>query len=289
MKKTPLVTYILLSYNQENYIESAVLSALEQDYSNLEIIISDDCSTDNTYEIISNIFKNIKDSSYEINIHINRNTSNMGFIPHFNKLISMSKGEFIVVNAGDDICVKTRTSDAIDVFKNNPDIMHLSFIDDEIDENGKVIFCHENLDGKIVKFNLGDFILRKKKYKISGASRVYRSEIFKIYPPLLDSTPTEDTTTFFRGILIGDAAILNKKGILYRRHSSSLSAEKNLMKMDINRIIKQYYTDAMFAFKNGHIRISDLYIALLWIFSITFKRNFRKIIFLLKNMFSRFR
>ncbi|KJF78562.1 hypothetical protein UA45_05225 [Morganella morganii] len=48
-----LVSFVLISYNQEKYIEDALLSVLEQDYSNLEIIVSDDGSTDNTKNIIN--------------------------------------------------------------------------------------------------------------------------------------------------------------------------------------------------------------------------------------------
>jgi glycosyltransferase involved in cell wall biosynthesis len=45
----PLISFLLLSYNQEEYINDAVDGAFSQTYSTLEIIISDDCSNDNTY------------------------------------------------------------------------------------------------------------------------------------------------------------------------------------------------------------------------------------------------
>ena len=55
---SPLVTFAILAYNQVGFIEVAVNAALAQDYPNLEIIISDDCSEDDTYKIIQNIVKN---------------------------------------------------------------------------------------------------------------------------------------------------------------------------------------------------------------------------------------
>ncbi|HUF60663.1 MAG TPA: glycosyltransferase, partial [Verrucomicrobiales bacterium] len=48
----PLVSFLLLAYNQEQYIHEAVEGAFSQTYSPLEIILSDDCSTDRTFEIM---------------------------------------------------------------------------------------------------------------------------------------------------------------------------------------------------------------------------------------------
>ena len=49
----PLITFALMAYNQEQLIEEAVAGALAQTYSPLEIILSDDCSTDRTFSIMS--------------------------------------------------------------------------------------------------------------------------------------------------------------------------------------------------------------------------------------------
>ena len=50
--RRPLITFALMAYNQEQLIEEAVAGALAQTYSPLEIILSDDCSTDRTFEIM---------------------------------------------------------------------------------------------------------------------------------------------------------------------------------------------------------------------------------------------
>ncbi len=48
----PLVTFMLRTYNHERFIREAVRSALTQTYSPLQVVISDDCSQDRTFEII---------------------------------------------------------------------------------------------------------------------------------------------------------------------------------------------------------------------------------------------
>ena len=51
MVKEPLVSVIISAFNAENTIEKSVESISDQSYKNLEILVSDDCSTDNTYEM----------------------------------------------------------------------------------------------------------------------------------------------------------------------------------------------------------------------------------------------
>ena len=53
----PLVSFCIITYNQENYILDALNGAVNQDYENLEIIVSDDCSKDNTFGVIENFVK----------------------------------------------------------------------------------------------------------------------------------------------------------------------------------------------------------------------------------------
>ena len=53
-----MVTYVVLTYNQESYIREAVQSALAQNYSPLEVIVSDDCSIDKTFDVIREIYLN---------------------------------------------------------------------------------------------------------------------------------------------------------------------------------------------------------------------------------------
>jgi glycosyltransferase involved in cell wall biosynthesis len=57
MQNKTLVSYCIFTYNQEQYIEECIRGALSQTYENLEIIISDDFSTDQTFKIIQRIQK----------------------------------------------------------------------------------------------------------------------------------------------------------------------------------------------------------------------------------------
>ena len=87
-----LVTlYRLRNFKQERFIEEAVRSALSQDYSPLEIVISDDCSPDNTFSIIEELIANYNGPH---KIVLNRNERNLGLAENINgQTLELGSGE----------------------------------------------------------------------------------------------------------------------------------------------------------------------------------------------------
>lgn len=240
----PLVTYILLAYNHEQFIESAIEGLLEQDYDNIEFIISDDSSSDNTYDIICAATKShlaIK------NIILNRNEENLGLVKHFNKLVSMAKGTIIVVAAGDDISLKSRVSKTVDIFSENENVTFISFNDNVIDSNGNVTSKGNRVKyNGIRKFDLNDFI-SDKPIPFSGASRAFKKEVYDTFGDLDPNCVTEDTPYIIRGLIMGQTAISSDIGICYRKHDNNLSGALSLAKMDVDAISQQYIIDCNLA------------------------------------------
>lgn len=90
----PLVTVAMVTYNSSQYVRMAIESVLASSYTNFELIISDDCSTDNTWEII-NEYKDIRIRAY-------RNEINLREYPNRNRCIDLAEGEYIIFVDGDD-------------------------------------------------------------------------------------------------------------------------------------------------------------------------------------------
>lgn len=100
------MAFLLLAYNQEHYIREAVEGALSQDYHPLQLVFSDDCSTDSTFRIISDLA-----SSYSgpHRISLNRNPRNLGFLPHLEFCTRhLVTPQTIVLAAGDDVSLPAR-------------------------------------------------------------------------------------------------------------------------------------------------------------------------------------
>lgn len=97
MLNNPLVTVICLCYNHSKYVIEALESVLNQTYTNVELLIADDFSTDNSVLIIKKWLANHP----EIQFYVNKD--NLGNTTTFNKCLKLSKGQYIIDLAADDV------------------------------------------------------------------------------------------------------------------------------------------------------------------------------------------
>ncbi len=109
----PKFTVVTITYNSSKYVRQAIESVLAQTYSDFEYIISDDCSTDNTWEIIQEY--------NDPRIRAWRNEKNIGEYPNRNKTLSEAKGEYIYWLDGDDILYKNTIRDYKELIAFFPD------------------------------------------------------------------------------------------------------------------------------------------------------------------------
>jgi len=97
MTEKPLVSILMTAYNREKYIAEAIESVLVSSYQNFEIIITDNCSTDKTFEIAKSY--EAKDSRIKVYL----NETNLGQFPNRNRAASYAKGKYIKYLDSDDI------------------------------------------------------------------------------------------------------------------------------------------------------------------------------------------
>ena len=122
----PLVSIILPVYNDEKFLNATLTSLFSQDYTNFEIIAVDDCSIDNSYNILS---------SYKDNrLKLFRNEKNMGISKTTNKAFSHASGKYIMQQDHDDISLSNRISLSVSFLESNPNIDGLSGAEKSINE-----------------------------------------------------------------------------------------------------------------------------------------------------------
>jgi glycosyltransferase involved in cell wall biosynthesis len=110
MNNDPLISVLMTAYNREQYIADAIESVISSNYSNWELIITDDCSVDNTFQIAQ---------SYEFldsRIRLYRNEINLGDYPNRNKAASYAKGELILNVDSDDMIFKETMLQCVNIF-----------------------------------------------------------------------------------------------------------------------------------------------------------------------------
>lgn len=125
-----LISVLMPTYNVENYVEDAVRSILIQSYSNFELIVVDDCSTDNTFNILKTL------SKLDCRIKLFRNSKNIKIVETLNFAITKAKGLYIARMDGDDISYPNRLEILYKYLKDHTDIDLVGSQMETINENG---------------------------------------------------------------------------------------------------------------------------------------------------------
>jgi len=112
IKPEPVITVFMAAYNAAAYIKEAIESVITQTFEDYELLIVDDGSVDNTFEIIS--------SFNDPRIRVIRNGKNMGLTSTRNVALNEAKGTYLAILDSDDIAMKNRLQLQYDFFSENP-------------------------------------------------------------------------------------------------------------------------------------------------------------------------
>jgi len=129
MKK---VSICIPVYNGAKYVCETINSVLNQDYENLEILVSDDCSTDDTISIV----ESIKDNR----IRIIKNKENLGLGGNWNVLLREATGDYLMIVCQDDLLIPGVISQKVKVLEENPDVVIVTSASYVINENSTRLF-----------------------------------------------------------------------------------------------------------------------------------------------------
>lgn len=223
-QERPLLSFLLLSYNQEQFIREAVAGAFAQTYSPLEIIISDDCSTDSTFEIICEMANKYSGPHLVI---LNQNQRNLGIGAHINHAMELVNGELIVGGAGDDVSVPERSSVMYEAWQASGGRAFSLFSEAVvIDEHGKQL---KKLYGDRIP-GLADSVedaVRRGGVGVAGCTHAFSRKTFDFFGRMDNQTMAEDMVIPFRSLLLGDIHYINTPLVLYRTHGGNISMESS--------------------------------------------------------------
>jgi glycosyltransferase involved in cell wall biosynthesis len=225
-EERPLVTFALFAYNQEKYIREAVEGALAQTYSPLEIILSDDNSSDRTFDIMKEMARQY---SGPHKIILNKPHSNLGLAGHVNEVMELAKGELVVVAAGDDISFSDRVSALTATWleeKKPPAMCSQAVVISDTGE--KIADRFRGYDGaypipgqtrtqSIKRLLLEDHCI------LLGCTEAWTPHLFEFFGPLGDKVIHEDNVVSLRAWLLGRIVYLGQPLVKYRTHTSNIA------------------------------------------------------------------
>ena len=191
---TPLVSVICLCYNHSNYVAESIESVLSQSYANIELIIVDDASTDDSQDVIRNFIAKFPKVKF---IPL---SNNIGNCRAFNIGWQASSGDYIIDLAADDLLLPERISVGIDCFLTAGSEYGVHFCDTQIiDENGNPL--REHLTGSYFQDNVPEGILFSTlltKYFINPATMMYSKALLDYLGGYDESLAYEDFDLWVR-------------------------------------------------------------------------------------------
>lgn len=217
--KQPLLTLALFAFNQEAFIAEAVKGALAQTYSPLEIILSDDCSVDGTYERMQTIVNGYRGPHHVV---IRQNDQNLGLAAHINRVMRLIRGEFVIVAAGDDISHSDRVEKLYRAIRHSKKVIRSIYSNRYmIDSLGNRLSVVK--PPKKEQLSLKWFAERRSG--VIGSTQAWHRDIFGKFGDMDEAVIHEDMVVPFRAALLGDVAYVDEPLVSYRVHDNNMHLE----------------------------------------------------------------
>jgi len=224
----PFYSIIMPVYNSEKYLEEAIQSVMDQTFANWEMMIIDDGSTDNSYEIANSF--SLKDNRIQLLQHENK--EHKGVSASRNLGVERSNGKWIAFLDADDIWFENK----------------LEAIDEVISKNNNLAFIYSQ--ATVIETNFSGSV-KKTKY-ISGIPGLTKEPFVKTLGGLSSATPSvvirkdvfikaggfnekfafsEDTLLFHKTLLFGDLYFIDEPlvQVRYHDHSTKSNTGKEVM------------------------------------------------------------
>lgn len=263
MKNGPLVSIVVLSYNSSRTILETLDSINKQTYSNIELVIADDASKDNTREICQEWIKKNKDRFS--NVLLNECMPNVGVTQNLANGVSLASGEWIKPIAGDDLLTPECCSVFVDYILENLDTQivfgnTIAFKD----VNGERVFIDNNLKRDLVSFS--KLTVKEQCAQLLSNNGLpatcsfIRRNLFLRFPLDIKYRNIEDWPYWIKltknGIHID---FIDRDLALYRREESVSTHKKIFWNLSYATSVQRFYNDLIVELENTNPALADRY------------------------------
>ena len=217
---TPLVTILFLAYQQAHWARASAEACLAQTGGPYEVILSDDHSTDGTFEVLQQVAADYRGPHQ---VRVRQSPVNVGIGQHYNDLVQLARGDLLVTMAADDFSVPDRVARQLAAWEatgRRADLIASHILD--MDPQGGL---HE-----IIRVaDLGQWTslpewAAKRPYVI-GATHAFTKRLMARFGPLDPDVFYEDQVMVFRALALGGAITVDAPLVHYRRGGTSMRPE----------------------------------------------------------------
>lgn len=230
MENMPLISVIIPCYNHEKYVEESILSVLNQTYKNLQLIVIDDGSKDNSVEII----KRLSDQHH----FIFESQANIGLSATLNKAIKKySNGEYISVVASDDFWHKDKVANQVAYFILHNDVGMVYSKAATVNSESEIVqTLSENRFKEFCTFE--DLLLDRTG--IPALTVMVNKKVYEKVGLFDENLLIEDWDMWLRIADEYNIGFVNKELAFYRMHDSNISAKLEMMMEERLKIIEKW-------------------------------------------------
>lgn len=260
-KDSPLVSIIVVSYNAATTVTDTLNSVLEQNYKNIELVISDDCSADSTVEIVN---KWLEDNGqrFDISPIFLKTDKNQGVCKNLNKAVTNSSGTWIKTIAADDKLLPNCCLDFVNYILNNRNAnfvaSYVKVYNETFDEANLVRAGEENIIPPFFNEDVHSQLRRMAYYNQVQAPSIFFSRSLYDSVGGFDERYVYEDHPFYVSILEAGEKLffLPKATVAYRIHQSTYNSQKKLFNYQFSRSSKQFRQERCYKYYGSRQRIA---------------------------------
>ncbi len=211
------IDILLATYNGEDYIKEQLDSIINQTYTNIQILINDDCSTDTTKEILQEYEQ--KDSR----IKVKYNSKNIGYKKNFEELLKRVEHQYFMLSDQDDYWLPEKVEKSLKkIEKENADLVFtdLQVVNENLKEITPSLVKYMKFKKNIKKYN--DYRLVFLRNCVTGCTIISKKELIQKYIPIPQEYPM--VHDWWIALIIsqqGKLSFLDEPTIKYRQHGDN--------------------------------------------------------------------
>lgn len=223
--KTPLVSVGMLVYNEDKYITKSIESILQQDYKNLELIITDNCSQDNTQKICLQYAK--KDDR----VRYYRCRCNIGTLRTFNFTFELVRGNYFMLAGGHDLWDKSLVSRCVEILNSDDKVVLCYTLGNVIDAEDQFASYIRGVDTRNLTAEERMMLVLEQKTNLAICGLMRTEVINKVMPAKYDNLPGCDIIILLELSTWGTFAYVDEPLLSMRQVRKEISEEETITRV----------------------------------------------------------
>ncbi|MCM8512866.1 glycosyltransferase family 2 protein [Acinetobacter bereziniae] len=237
---TPLVSIVIPCYNHECFIQDCIISVLDQTYQNIELIIIDDGSHDDSIKRIQEMLQICKQRFVRFEF---RYRQNKGLSATLNEALEWCQGEYYSTIASDDILIKDKIEKQINIFlKQDKDILAIMGSAYLINENNEIIGSDEVFEDIIYDFDE----IFMHQHRLLAPTQLIKSQAIKDVGGYKDNMIIEDWYMWLKLTRNGKILAVPDFFVKYRQHENNTTKQLEKMHQGRLQLISQFQHEKLY-------------------------------------------